>query len=160
MCVAGLFGSRLACEHADERKFALRQAVESRNDVFERVEVVHAIRAAPKFSGSLGPAQEQDADNGDLAPIEIEGFLQPMLELGNATVSTAGRTGKTLFLKTGQGFADSTFIQIHYRITIVLLIARIQQRIQRQRIIIRRCDVFFNQRAEHASFDFGEVHED
>ena len=58
---------------------------------------------------------------------------------------------------TGEGVAYGVFVKIHDRLAVVFLIARVHQRVQRQRIIVRRGDVFLDQGAEYASFDRSEM---
>ena len=58
---------------------------------------MHALGAAAEFAGSLRAAQQEDAEDGGLAASEVEGFLQPMLVLGDAAVGAAGRAGETFF---------------------------------------------------------------
>ena len=106
MRVAGFLRAWLAGENRRERRFALREAIESGDDVFERFEVVHAVGAAAEFSGSLRAAEKKDADHGDLAPVEVKDFLQAMFEFRDATVGSAGRASKAFFLQTGQRVAN------------------------------------------------------
>jgi hypothetical protein len=77
-----------------------------------------------------------------------------MLVLGDTAVSATGRACEALFLERGQGLAHCIFIQIHDRIAVVFLVAGVDQRVQRKRIIIRSSDIFFHQGAEHSGFDF------
>src|SRR6202167_3712362 len=76
MGVAGFFGAGLAGKNRRERRVAVGQAVESRDYVIEGFEVVHAVGAAAEFAGSLRSAEQERADDGDFAAVEIEDFLQ------------------------------------------------------------------------------------
>src|SRR5580765_8312436 len=89
----------LASENAHQWRLALRQAIERRDYVFESVEVIHAVGASAEFAGSLRAAEEQHADDGGFAAVEIEDFLQAVLVLGDAAVGAAGRAGHALFLQ-------------------------------------------------------------
>jgi hypothetical protein len=44
------------------------------------------------------------------------------------------------------------FVKVRHRLAIVLLVAGIDQRIQGKRVVIRRGDVFFDERAQHTGF--------
>ena len=156
--VAGFFGSRLARKNSRQRWLALGQAVERGDHIFESFKMVHAIGAAAEFSGRLRAAKQQDADDGDLAAVEIEDLLQAVLELRHAAVGAAGGSGEALFLQGRESVANCRFVERHHRLAIVLLIAGIDQRVQRERVVVRRGDVFFDQRAEDAGFDFGKDH--
>jgi len=61
-------------------------------------------------------------------------------------------------LETRERLAYGVFVERHYRIAIVLLIASVEQRIQRQRIVVGCGDVLFDECAQHASFDGSQVH--
>ncbi len=73
--VAGFFGARLAGEDGGEWRLAQAEAVEGRDDVVEGFEAVHAFGTAAEFAGSLRSAEKKDAEDGDLAAIEVEDFL-------------------------------------------------------------------------------------
>src|SRR5215472_6762807 len=97
--VTGFLRARLTWEGDHERRFALGQALESGDDVLQRFETVHALDSAAEFSRGLGSSQQENADDRDLAAIEIEGFLQSVLELGNAAVGAACGSGEALFMQ-------------------------------------------------------------
>ena len=77
----------------------MSQAVERGDYVVEGFEVVHAVGAAAEFAGSLRSAEQQDADDGDFAAVEVEDFLQAVFELCDAAVGAAGGAGEALFLQ-------------------------------------------------------------
>ena len=60
--------------------------------------------------------------------------------------------------KRGESVANRGFVERHHRVAIVFLIAGVDQRVERERVVVGRGDVFFDQGAEYASFDFGEEH--
>ena len=157
MHVAGFLGAGLARKNPCQRRIALSQAVEGGDDVVEGFEVIHAVGAAAEFAGSLRAAQQEHADDCDLAAVEVEDFLQAVFELGDAAVGAAGRAGEALFLQRGQGVANGGFVERHDRVAIVFLVAGVDQGVERERVVVGRGDVFFDQRAEDAGFDFGEV---
>jgi hypothetical protein len=90
MGVAGFFGARLAGEDSDERRLALHQQIEGGVDGAEVIKLVEALAAGPQFAGGLRSAEEQDAEEGNFVAMEIEGFLETMLELGDPTVGGSG----------------------------------------------------------------------
>ncbi len=159
MRVAGFFRSGLAGENAGQRRFALGEAVESGDNVVEGFEVIHAVGAAAEFAGSLRAAEEEHADDGDFAAVEVEDFLQAVFVFGDAAVGAAGWAGQALFLQGGEGVADGRFVESHHRVAIIFLVAGVDQSVERERVVVGRGDVFFDQRAEDAGFDFGEDHE-
>jgi hypothetical protein len=87
--------------------------------------VVHAVGAAAEFAGSLRAAEEQDAEDGDFAAVEVEDFLEAMFVFGDAAIGSTGGTGEAFFLERVQGFADGLLVEVGDRFTIVFLIAGI-----------------------------------
>ena len=154
--VAGFLGAGLARKHSGERWFALDEALQGELDLVEVGEVMHAFGASAKFARSLGAAEEQHAQDGCLAAIEVEDFLQTMLVLSDAAVGAAGRSGESMLGERGERVADRLLVQLHHGFSIRLLIASIDERIQRERIVVGGGDVLFDESTEDAGFDVGE----
>jgi len=154
--VAGFFRAGLTRKDCSEGRFALSKAVEGGSDIVGRLEMVHAISAAAKFPGRLWAAQQEHAHDRTFPAVQVKDLGQAVLVLGDAAVSAAGGTGETLFLQCRKGLADHAFVEGHDWIAIVLLVAGVDQGIQGKRIVVRGGDVFFDQRAEDARFDFSE----
>lgn len=137
----------------------MRQAVERCDDVVERVEVVHTIGTTPEFSRCLWPAQKKDANDRDFPPVEVEYFLQPVLVFCNPAVGSARGTGQSFLLKRAESVADGVLVEIHHRLAIIFLITRVDESVERERIVIRGGYVFLDQGTENTGFDFGEDHD-
>src|SRR5271166_1830786 len=74
-----------------------------------------------------------------------------MLEFGDPAI--AGRRARQeLLVQRAQSRTHSIFVEMHEWVAVGFLIAGVNQRIERQRIIFRRGDLFFDQRAEHPGF--------
>jgi hypothetical protein len=116
------------------------------------LEAVHTLGAATQFARRLRATQQQHANQGGLGAGEVKDLLQPVLIFGDAAIGAAGRAGQPLLAHVPQCQADGFFVKTRYRLAIVLLIAGIDQSIQRKRIVVGRGDVFFDQRSEHAGF--------
>ncbi len=158
--VARFFGAGLAREYGDQRRVSLAEAVESGDYVVEGFEAIHAFGAAAELSRSLSTAEEKHAEDGDLAAIEVENFLQAVFVFGYTAIGAAGGTSETFFLQRGERVTDGIFIEDHHGVTIVFLIAGIDQGVQREGIVIGSGNVFFDQRSENAHFDVSEeIHE-
>ncbi len=121
---------------------------------------MHTLGAAPQLARGLRAAEQQLAKNGGFAAVEVESFLQPMLVLGDATVRGADRTRQRIVIQCAKCTANGVFVQIHDRIAIGFLVARVDERIQGKRIIIRCGDFLFPKSGENSDFDFiqYEVH--
>jgi len=154
--IARFLSAGLARQDRGERRLAPAEAVECRDDIVEGFEAEHAFGAGAEFAGSLWAAEEKHAQDSDLAAVEIENFLQTMFVLSDAAVGAAGRTGETFFLQRGKCVTHGVFLEGHYRVAIVFLVARVYQSVERERIVVGRGDVFFDERAENANFDVCE----
>ena len=96
--VAGFFGAGLAWEYGRKRWLPLAEAVEGGDDIIEGFKAVHAFGAAAEFAGSLRTAKKQHAEDGNLAAVEVENFLQTMLVFSDAAVGATGGSGESFFL--------------------------------------------------------------
>src|SRR5258708_5735558 len=74
-----------------------------------------------------------------------------MLEFSDSAI--ADRAYQALRFQIVQRTAHFVFFQLQHRIAIGLLIGGIHQRVQRERVILRSGDLFFNQRTEDPRFD-------
>ena len=86
MSISRLLGTGPAGENLHHGRLALRQSLQCRLHLAQVVETVHALGAAAELAGCLRASQQQLAENGDFAAVEIEGFLEPVLELSHAVV--------------------------------------------------------------------------
>ncbi len=86
--------------------------------------------------------------------IEIEGFLEPVLVLGDAAVRGAHRTDQGLSVERMQSLADGGFVEIHDRIAIRSLVAGVDESIEREWVVSGSGDLFFDEGAQHPAFDF------
>lgn len=154
--VARFLGTGLARQHGNQRRPALNEAIEGGVNILESVEVVEALGAAAKLSGSLRAAQQQNAEQSGFAAVEVEDLLQAVLILGDPVVGAGGGAGKAFFLQGGERLADSIFAEGGHRFAIVFLVAGIDQSMERKGIVSGSGDVLFDERAEHPGFDVSE----
>jgi hypothetical protein len=161
MGVAGFFGAGLAREDGDERGLALHQQIEGGVDGAEVVELVEALAAGAELAGSLRAAEQEDAEEGDFVAMEIEGFLEAMLELGDAGVGGGG-TGEAVLVQGVEGVADGVLVEVGDGVAIGFLVAGVEDGVEGERVVVRSGDFFFDEGAEDTGFGGGEVdvHED
>ena len=114
---------------------------------------MHAFGASAKLAGRLRTAQQEDAEDGGLSAGEVEHFLQAMLVFGDAAVGTTRRSGQILVVQVVERLTHRRFVERHDRVAIVFLVAGVDQRVQGERIVIRRGDIFFCQGAKNSGFD-------
>ncbi len=86
--------------------------------------------------------------------VEVEGFLEAVLVLGDAAVRGADVTDQGLSVQRMQGLADGGFVEIHDRIAVRFLIAGVDQGVQGKRIVFGGGDFFFDEGAQDPAFDF------
>jgi hypothetical protein len=144
----------LTRKNFDERRLALHQVLQTGLHGAELVERMHAFGAGAKLTGSLRTAEQQNAENGDLLAVKIEGFLEAVFVLGDAAVRGADGADERLPVKRMQGLADGGFVEIHDGIAIRFLIASVEEGVQRKRIVFGSGDFFFDEAAQDAAFDF------
>src|SRR5258708_27047452 len=106
MCVTRLCGAGRARKNFCEWRLALYQVLQTGLHGAQIVEGMHALGTGAQFAGSLRPAQQQDAEYGDLVTIEIECLLEPMLVLGYAAVRGADGANQGLSVEGMQSLAD------------------------------------------------------
>ena len=70
--------------------------------------MIHAIGAAAKFSGGLWSTKKEHAEDGDLAAVEVEDLLEPVLKLGDAAIGAARGARKALFLQCSESVPDGS----------------------------------------------------
>ena len=78
-----------------------------------------------------------------------------MLVFTHAADHVVGGAREAFFIQRAQGLAHGFLVKIHNGIAIGFLVARVDERVQRKRIIFRRGQLFFDERAEHPGFHFG-----
>src|SRR5205814_10099482 len=111
MRVTRLLGAGLARKNFDERRLALHQMLQTGLHGVQIVERMHALGARAEFAGRLRAAQEQDAKDGDLVAIEVEGLLEAAFVLGDAAVRSADGTDQRLSVERMQGLPDGGFVE-------------------------------------------------
>ncbi len=116
---------------------------------------MHAFGAAAEFAGRLRAAEKEFADDGGFGAREIENFGEAMFVFGDAAVA-AGGAGEHLIAERAESGADRIFVECHERIAIRFLVAGVDERVERKRIVFRSSDFLFDESAEDSGFNFGE----
>jgi hypothetical protein len=163
--VAGFFGAGVSREEDDKRRLALHQQSQGGVDGGEVVELVEALGAGAEFAGSLRAAEKENAEERDFVAVEVEGFREAMLVLGDAAVGGGGAR-QAVLVKGVERVANGVFVEGHDGFAIGFLVASVEDGVERERVIFRSGDFFFDERAEDASFGgselevHGEIHKD
>ena len=104
----------------------------------------------------MGAAEDEEADEGGLVAAEIEDGADAVLVLGDAGVAIG--SGEALLFKSVEGLADLLLVEVKDGVAAGVLVARVDERVQRERIVLGRGDLFFDESAEDAELDLVEVH--
>jgi hypothetical protein len=126
--------------------------MEDGEHVFEFVEAEDALGAAAELAWSLRSAEQEHADDSGLAAGEIEDFLEEVLVFGDAAVGVARGAGELLVFETVQREANRILIELHEGVSIVLLIAGVDQGIEREGIVLGGGGFLFDEGAQHPGF--------
>jgi len=154
--VAGFFCAGLARKNANQRRFATHEQVDRGMDGVEVFEGVHALGASAEFTGRLRAAKKKNAEDGCFVAMKVVDVAETMLEFGDAGIA-ARRACQSLIAEGAESVADFVFAQGHDRFAIGFLIACVDEGVERERIVLRSGDFFFDQGAEDTSFDIGEA---
>ena len=170
MGVAGLAGAGLAREKDEERAGGLRvwrsggvagggaggQTVEGGGDGAEVVEGEHAVGAGAELAGGLGAAEDEEAEERGLVAAEVEDGADAVLVLGDAGVAVGG--GEALLFEGVEGLADGLFVEVEDGVAAGALVAGVEKRVEGERIVLGRGDLFFDEGAEDAELNLVEMH--
>jgi hypothetical protein len=166
MGIAGLTRARLAREDDSKGagglvagfvdRGASGQTLEGGLDGCEIIEGVETVGAAAEFAWGLRAAEHEKTEDSGLVAAEIEDSPDPVLVLGDASIADGGDEGKVL--ERVEGLADLVFGEIEHRVAAGTLVARIQQRVEREGIVLGGGDLLFDKGAQDAELVGGELH--
>ena len=122
----------------------------------EVVEGVEAVGAAAEFARGLRAAQHEEAEDGGLVAAEVEDGADAVLVLGDAAVVDGGDEGEVV--EGVERLADLVFGEFEHRVAAGALVAGVDECVQRERVVLRGGDLFFDERAEDADLDGVELH--
>ena len=118
---------------------------------FQARELVKPCAPRANFSDRLGAAEHEHTNRGQFrrAQVQVVGDVFVFRDAAGAAIEDIS---KILFAQAVEGLFDFGLAEHGDRIPIVLLVTGQGQRVERQRIILRRRDLLFDQRAEDADF--------
>src|SRR5580693_6829711 len=125
-------------------------------DGVQIVEGVEALGPCPELAGGLRAAEEQNADQGDLVAVKVKDVGEAMLEFGDAAIGSGGSC-EALVRERVESAADGLFVEFHDGIAVGFLVGGVLEGVQRQRVVVRGGDFFFDEAAEDASLDGRQV---
>lgn len=155
---AGLARAGLALHQEGQGVFALGEAFEGGGGGGVVVEGEHALGAGTELGGGLRAAQEQQAEERGLVAAQVQYIADAVLILGGAAVGACLDEAEAFEIE--ERGADVGFGEFHHRLAAGLLVAGVDGGVEREGIVLGCVDLFFDEAAENAGFDGGEVHGD
>ncbi len=149
MSVTGFSRTGLARQNARQSWLVHHEPLQDGEDVGDLFKGEDALGAGAQLAGSLGAAQQQDAEDGGLGAGEVERFLDGVFVFWYAG-GVAGLPGESSAGKRVQRSAHSVFVERHDRLAVVFLVAGVDECVEREGIVFRRGGFFFHERAEDA----------
>jgi len=156
MCVALLLLPRPARLPCDE--LTPHECAEHLIDLLEARESPQALAALLQLPGGLGAAQHQHREEGDLRFAEPERFVEQVPELDRAARRTARKPRPAPANETVERPPDRWVVVVRDGVALGGLVAREPQRVQRERVGVRRRPLLLDQAAENAKLDGVGVH--
>src|SRR5271165_7451213 len=114
---------------------------------------VQAFGASAQLAGRLRSAKQEDAKDGNFVAMKIVEFVHPVLVFRYAGIA-AGAADQRLISQGTYSLPNRRFVQREDRVAIRFLVAGVQQCVQRERIVLRGGDFFFDEAAKYANFVF------
>jgi hypothetical protein len=132
------------------------QALDGGLDSREIVKGVETVGAAAQLARSLRTAEHEKAEDGGLVAPKIEDGADPVLILGNTRVADWSDQGE--IFEGVDSLANLFFAKVEHRVTTGALVACVQQRVEREGVVFRRGDLFFDQGAKNAELSGIKLH--
>jgi hypothetical protein len=132
------------------------QALDRGLDSREVVEGVEPVGAGAQLARSLRTAEHEKAEDSGLIAPEIEDGADPVLILGNTRVADWSDQGK--IFEGMESLANLFFAKVEDRVTTGALVACVQQRVEREGVVLWRGDLFFDQGAKNAELGGIKLH--
>ena len=132
---------------------ALDQPPERRLHRTEVLEVVQALAALLQLARRLRAAQHQHAEQRELVGREPERLVEQVAILRRARAVAARKPRPAAAVGALQRVLDDALVVVDDRGAVRRLVAREPQRVERERIGVRRRALLLDQAAEHADLD-------
>ena len=132
------------------------EAVERGLDLGEVVEREEAVGAAAEFAGGLRASEEEETEDGGLVAAEIEDGAGAVLVLGDAGVADGSDEGK--LFEGVDGLADLIFGKVEDGVAAGALVARADEGVKGERVVLGSGDFLFDEGAENAELNGVKLH--
>ena len=120
--------------------------------LFEVGKVVHAGATIAQLAHGLRPPEHELRHERQFPAAQVELLRDAVTIFGDAIAATGHDGGEALGSQHFQRVLHGAVVKGDHRIAVRLLVASSDQGVERQRVIFRSRNVFFQQRAEHTHF--------
>ena len=156
--VTTLFLAGLLGEELDEGGIAAGEGIEGGLEVLDGGEVEKALGAGTQLAAGLGAAQEEDAEDGDVAGVEVE-VIEEVVPVFLDAVTGAEDDGDEFFLtQGGDACLDGGIVVGSDGVAVGGLVAGGDQSVEGEGVVLGGGALFFEETAEDAGFGLGEEH--
>jgi hypothetical protein len=125
----------------------------------ERVQRGHPLGARLQLAWGLRSPQQQDGEHRELLAVQTQAILGEVAVLGDAGGMAARQPRQAVLAQPLRRRKDGVLVIAGHRITVGRLVAGETQRVDRQRILVRRRPALLDQAAEHALLGLGQLAE-
>jgi hypothetical protein len=139
-------------------ELALDESLEHPVDLLERRERVQALGALLQLAGRLRAAHHEHREHPELAVRDAERVVEEVAVLRGAAAWTAREPDEALPGDPGDRLTDGLLVVVHHGIPVRGLVAREPERVERERIDVRRRPLLLDEAAEDPGLDGVEVH--
>ena len=149
----------LAREPHHERFRPGAEALELGLDMAYAVEVAHALSAQPQLTSCLWAPEEKDRQQGDLLHTDRQVLVEYLLVTGDApAVGGVVETYKPSGFERRQGGMDGGLVVFHHGVPVGGLVARQQESVDRQGVLLGGRQVFLDEAPDHTPFLWAQSH--
>jgi len=142
---------RPARQLTDERLALRGEVAQHLLGLSDGIERMQSIAAAAHLPRRLRTAQKQQRQQRFLATVDVPQRVEVVIEAHRAPAHHA--PDELLVLQAIERAIDIALAQLHHRLAIRFLIARRDERVERQRVVLRRRQLLFHEGAEDAELD-------
>src|SRR5262249_12799914 len=127
-------------------------------DLFEVLEPVQPLSPLLQLTRSLRPAEHQHREERDLLFAQAERLVEQMPELDRPAAGPARKTRPAAAAELVERAPDRRLVVVDDGVPVGRLVAREPERVQRERVLVGRRPLLFDQTAQDAQLDGIGIH--
>ena len=144
-----------------QRVGAVAQPPELRFELLEVGEVGHPLRAGPQLARGLRASEHEDSQDGEARGVQSETFVEHLaVSGGRRPLRRVDEAKEASLFERGQRQLDRRLVVGDHWVTVGRLVARQDQGIQREWVVLGRCQLLLRQAADHPCLDLIQFHDE